>query len=501
MARLARLVCGVLVSALACGEPSPSGDDGSSTTGTSEGETDGPGYTVELRERGCPFAIPDGRTASCYTLVVPLDRGAPERGDAELPVAVLHPATAATRPPVVYFHGGPGGDVFARADAWFDRDAARDGDLIVFDQRGSGAATPSLDCPELEAGWLAAFSIAGTPEQELAVLADAYADCHARLSAEVDLSWFDTETIAADVEELRVALGLDSWSVYGISYGSRVALEVMRRDGEHVRNAVLDSVYPPEVGGVGWMVESAEEALDRMSAGCLAEPLCSATFPNLAADLDAAVASLDATPYAVSFTDSHGDIHELQLTGADFHAGMYNALYDVELIPVVPLLIFQAAQGNFGFLVDLAAQSVPQLTRLAEGARLSIDCADAAPLFAADALAPAIAEHPRFATLFGAYALPYCELWDVESASPEFVEPVVSDIPTLLLAGEFDPVTPAAHAELAAASLANSHVYVFPGYGHGVSVDSSCAAQMAGQFLRDAAADDACWSALPHNTF
>ncbi len=504
MCKLHGIVAVALLGPLvACTQPEPGSESGSDSETGETGETgdDAPDYAVELRERTCEFEIPSGRSASCHTLVVPLDRSEPERGVVELPVAVLHPIGAASRAPVVYFHGGPGGRVYANAPLWFERAASHDGELVLFDQRGAGAALPSLDCPELVAGWYEVFATVGAPQDELALLEDAYAQCHARLSAELDLDSFNTPTSADDAEDLRRALGYESWSVYGISYGTRLGLELMRRHGEHVERAVLDSVYPPQLGGVDWMVDNSRDALDRMIAGCLAEQGCGATFANLAADLEAAVALLDAQPYELTVVDDEGLTHELALTGADLYAGMYNALYDVELIPLVPLLIFQAAQGNFAFLDQLAEQSIPGLTGVAEGARLSVDCIDGGALIDGDALAQAVASEPALTTLFGAYAPPFCALWGVAPGPAEFLDPVVSEIPTLLLAGEFDPVTPVRDTELAGAGLSAAQLYVFPGFGHGPSTQSACAQGLAAGFLRDGVVDDGCWAAIGPNTF
>ena len=496
------------ISAVGCADPpanpaeTDTGDSDSEDSGTETetGEPE-PDYEPLLEDRSCPFQTPAGRSADCYTAYIPLDRTQLELGAVALPVAVLHPSGEATRPPVVYFHGGPGSRAFASAGSWFNNPLSEDGDLILFDQRGSGDALPSLDCPEAEAAWFASFSSVGTPTEEVDLLRLAYVDCRARLAAETDLDAFDSESNADDVEDLRLALGYESWSLYGISYGTRLAMEVMRRHPEGVRNVILDSVYPPQVGGVDWMFDSCETALDRLVAGCLEEPSCGATFPNLAADLDTAIANLDAMPYVLSIDDSEGVAHELSLTGADFYAGMYNALYDVELIPLVPFLIFSAAQGDFSFLVDLANQSIPFLTNLSEGARLSIDCADGGVLIDASQLAGVIADNSAYSTLFAAYALPHCADWDVEPVPEAFLDAVVSDIPTLLLAGEFDPVTPVSQSELAREGLSDSQLFVFPGIGHGASRDSECAADMTREFLRDSSVDSSCWSALSQDTF
>ena len=504
------LVLGCALTLAACSDPpgteseTESGtESGSSMTETdTESETsEAPEYEPVLDDRPCGFSIPAGRSADCYTLFVPLDRADLEAGAVALPVAVLHPAGEATRPPVVYLHGGPGGEAFDYADRWFSQPLSEDGDVIVFDQRGSGQAVPSLDCGEIEDAWYAVFETVAPPAAEIEILRQAYTDCRARLGAQTDLDQFDTEAVADDVEDLRRALGLETWSLYGVSYGTRVALAVMRRHGDAVRNVVLDSVYPPELGGEGWMLDSIETALQRLIEGCLAEAGCGATFPDLATDLETALANLDAMPYTLGVEDDGGVVHELSLTGADFYAGMFNALYDVDLIPLVPFLIFSAANGDYSFLVDLAEQSIPALTSSYEGARLSIDCADGGALIDAGGLASTIDDYPSFSTMFGAYAPPFCELWGVEAVPEAFLDPVVSEIPTLLLAGEYDPVTPVSQSELALDGLGNGELYVFPGIGHGVSFDSDCGAQMTRAFARDSSVDPSCWAGLSETTF
>ncbi len=479
-------------------------EDAEPDAGADEGGTgEGVDYAIALHERECPFSVPADRSADCYTLIVPLDRTQPERGEVELPVAVLHPPGPSTRPPALFLHGGPGGHAVASGKFWLSSPLAEDGELVLFDQRGSGLAEPSLDCPELAPAWFAALASTEAPAQELAILREGYAACRARLheELELDLDAFDTTTSAADVEDLRRALGYPRWSLYGVSYGTRLALEVMRQHGASVRNVVLDSAYPPQIGGVVWMVANAGEALARLIAGCEAEPACAQSFPALASKLELAVARLDAEPYLVELVDGQGEVHELRLTGADLYAGLYNALYDVEAVGLVPLLITLAAQGDYGFLPELAARSIPHLTNLAEGARVSVDCADAGALLDPLALADAIEQHPRYATLFAAHALPYCEDWAVAPSSAGFNEPVVSAIPTLLLAGEYDPVTPPTQTQLAAASLSEAQTYVLPGFGHAVTYVSGCAMQMAREFLRDSSCDPSCWAALPDATF
>ena len=486
------------------GEDSGSGSSVESETSAESETSDAePDYEVELLDRECPFEIPSERSAECYTLRVPLDRDAPAQGVVELPIAVLHPAGAALREPVLNLHGGPGGRSFIHGANWFARALSQDGDLILFDQRGSGDALPNLDCPELEGGWFASFTATLAPEAELELMAEAVEACRDRLAAETDLDAYDTPTSARDVEDLRRALGIERWNLYGTSYGSRLALEIMRQAGERVDAAVLDSAYPPQLGDVEWMERGALEALPRLIEGCLAEASCGAQFPGLSQNLADAIVALDAEPYAAAAEDSMGGTHELLLTGADMYAGLYNALYDPELIPNVPLLIAIAGiGGNFNFLDLLAEQALPSLIREAEGARFSIDCADTGRLVDAQELSLSLAAHPELTTAYMGYAVPFCALWGVEPVPAAFNEPVVSDVPALVLAGEFDSVTPSWQGELTVETLSAGELLVFPGQGHAPSFRNECAAQIVrGFFVDQAVLDYSCFDEQPETTF
>ena len=99
--------------------------------------------------------------------------------------------------------------------------------------------------------------------------------------------------------------------------------------------------------------------------------------------------------------------------------------------------------------------------------------------------------------------LQICEIWPVEEAEPWVKEPLVSDIPTLLLTGEFDPVTPPEYGQLVAGYLTNSYFFEFPGIGHNVIVASACARSISGAFLDDPtrAPEAACFDEMPGVVF
>jgi pimeloyl-ACP methyl ester carboxylesterase len=83
------------------------------------------------------------------------------------------------------------------------------------------------------------------------------------------------------------------------------------------------------------------------------------------------------------------------------------------------------------------------------------------------------------------YTLNMCDLWNVPTADPKENEAVVSDIPTLIFSGRYDPITPPKWAELVAETLSASFYYEFPNMPHGVMRSNSCTFQMGLAFLDD----------------
>ena len=142
-------------------------------------------------------------------------------------------------------------------------------DLILLDQRGTGYSEPTLDCPEF----------AEVDEQE-----NPGALCYDRLTEEgINLAAYNTQENAADVADLRVALGIEEWDLLGISYGTRLALEVMRRHPEGVHAVILDSPFPPNADTPVDEVYSFIDALTELFADCERGDYCRENYPDLEA--------------------------------------------------------------------------------------------------------------------------------------------------------------------------------------------------------------------------
>jgi pimeloyl-ACP methyl ester carboxylesterase len=454
----------------------------------------------------CDERVPGDTRVECGTLTVLEDRDEPKGQTIRLPVAIVRSADPQPRPdPIVYLSGGPGSQGFELLDAFLEKNLAGPRDAILFDQRGTGRAEPSLECPEVDSTTEANFGTADPVETELGRTLDAYAKCRSRLVADgVDLDTYDSMTSADDVEDLRTALGIDEWNLFGVSYGTRLALQVLRAHPEKVRSAVLDSVTPTTIDDVAGATfdQSFERARDALFAGCGAAPACAAAYPSLEADVEAVVAAFNADPFEGSFESPDGRTVPIVITGNDIIAGLFTALYDETLIPALPSVAAALHRGDTGIIPVLAAQGIPFATQFADAMAASVQCADfgRARRRLLAHIEAALAAQPDLGSLLTASGIPQvCDRWDVPAAPGSFNEPVGSDLPVLVLGNEYDPVTPPTDSEAAAEALGPTATFVrFPGLGHGAVAYHPCPRSIFDAFLLDpaAAVDERCVTAM-----
>lgn len=442
--------------------------------------------------------------AECGTFTAPEDRSRAGGRSVVLPV-VIHPSLRGddSLTPVVYISGGPGDRGIAHD--WSKRVMAQDRRIISLDLRGTGAATPNLECQEIDdALWADLENGASSGPAELERGSAAQRACHARLNSIADLDQYDSPTIAADVVDLRRALGLEQWIVYALSYGTSVAQQVIRLDPDGTAAVILDSLVPPDVDdGPGADARRQQGAYERLFAACAADPACQAAHPDLAAELSTAVELLDATPYQVAFTDVDGVARTVRLNGDDILIGGFNAMKDASLIPLLPSVITQLAQAQFGILDALVAdQLVDRAWAVAEGQTRSVLCADRQAT-AGTADPAALRGELPFAVVTESTL--GCSDWPVSAVPDGFASLVATSVPTLVLAGELDPVTPADDAERVAVSLGATTTYVrLPALSHAVLfTDEACPGAIADAFLASprARVDTACVASMPRAHF
>jgi pimeloyl-ACP methyl ester carboxylesterase len=393
--------------------------------------------------------------------------------------------TRAGTTPVVYLEGGPGGAAIANVAALFEYFAPilTDHDLVVFDQRGTGFSEPSLSCPELAQAETSALP----PEEQRVALLDALQSCHGRVvQSGHDPSKYTSRNNAADVDALRQALGYPAWHLFGVSYGTRLALDVLRYHASGVASAVIDSVLPPQVDFASLGAVHTERALDEIFAACEAMPKCAAAYPDLEGVLFRTVTELDAAPETLTLPDGAS----ATVTGNAVLSLLFMLSYSAEAITYFPEIIYQFAEREWRVLEAFLGGGAAE-EGIATGMYLSVVCSEYVAYSSIEKLeaANASVEHPVLAEVFGSSDIfDYCAAWNVPPAAPTERDAVTGDVHTLVLSGRFDPVTPPAWGSLAAGSLSRSFDLVYQDQSHGV-FSGPCGSDLLKQFWSSPGSD------------
>lgn len=453
--------------------------------------------------------IPVPVSPECLALTVPEDWDNPDPDDlVVLQIAVF--AASGAEPaetPMVYLEGGPGGHSLDNLQFAFDGLVAphlEDRSVIVFDQRGAGLAEPSLFCDESVEASLATSAVADPYEDEAAVRIDALVQCRDRLVADgVNLTRYNSISSANDVEALRQMLGHDQLDLLGISYGTRLAQTIMRMYPDSVRSVVLDSVVPTGAELFSDLPVNAEQAFGRLFDSCAADAACDEAFPDLEDRYFAMVEQLDDDPVELTVRDPFTLAESTAIvSGADLISGTFQSLYNRQIFGSIPKLIADFETGDYAIMESLAAQALVQLDSLSYGMLLSVQCNEDLPFDDRSNLAANTSAEPgysRFAVDLSAEELfDSCDEWPSGTAPAFEDELVISDIPTLLLGGAFDPITPIEGLDTIAEGLSTSWSVVFPNEGHGIA-PTPCGAEIVRAFFAAPAEepDASCVAAAP----
>lgn len=417
--------------------------------------------------------------ARCATLRVPLDRARPAGDKIALQIAVV-PALnrRSTSAPLFLLAGGPGqgaADMYVAQSAAFAR-INRDHDIVLLDQRGTGRSSP-LAC-EYPEDWQ-------EPADPMPALRSATQACLARYGDRV--RFYTTSAAVQDLDAVRAALGYEQVDLYGASYGTRVAQLFMRRFPTRTHAAILDGVtFPEQIIGID-TPKDGERALQLIVARCKSAQDCAAAYPDLQQELDALLKQFGTQRVGITLQDPNdGSPQRIDFTRNILAAALRFLSYSATQASLLPALIHQGARGA---LAPLAAQTVMSTRQvgdqLAAGMQYSVLCTEDAPFIATAVLDRAALGKTYQGTDQIDAMLEICKLWPRGAMDADLHTPLHSDVPTLLLSGEADPVTPPADAERAAQGLTSKRLLVLSGEGHG-QLNVSCVPRLMAAFLNSA---------------
>ncbi|MGE7384345.1 alpha/beta fold hydrolase [Streptomyces sp. NPDC004126] len=444
-------------------------------------------------------------TARCGYLEVPENRARPAGRTIRLAVAVIEPASAEPAPdPVVFMAGGPGEDVFDDIPFLIDSGLNKDRELIVMAQRGNLYDQPNLACPEVDRADGKTVGFGWDAPEAKQLMLKAYQECHDRLTADgTDLSSYNTTENAADFADLRTALGIPQWNVYGYSYGTNLGLAYLRLHPQGIRALAIDSLSPPQVTILPWGWSSAREGLDTVLAACAAQPACKSRYPGLDKTLDEQVAKLEANPLTLNARPpGGGNPVEVVLDGG----ALLNMMVGFNVRPAdLPAALEELGRGNpERFAQGRAKGSVQPVGLSAHGLTQSVACAEWVPgTSEPDVLAAGREAFPGWpeTVLAQTPQLPFeydvCKVWNVADNAARHRVATVSSVPALVISGTFDMKTGASYAKDASRTLSRSTSVLIPGIGHWVVPQSKCAQQVLASFLaRPTAPDTGCVAGL-----
>ena len=395
--------------------------------------------------------------------------------------------------PLMFLAGGPG-QAAAELAAGLTNvfyEIRKTHDLILIDQRGTGQSHP-LQCEESAEQNVYALTPEDFSEKDIN-------NCIKKLTG--DLSQYNSENAIRDFEAVRIALGHKQINIYGGSYGTRAGLVYMRMYPESIRSVVLDSVGPIEVP-IGLFGQSSARSFNLLLKNCQKEPSCQQAFPQLEQEFQALLIRIEKAPAQVNIAHPRlGTQTKFVISKAKLLGTIRSQLYSVTTRSLVPLIIHQAYLGNYMPLAGLVAQTEGG-QGIYIGLLFNITCNEDYPRISAsdfdrDANNNFGGDDSHFSFKM------VCPLWPQYRPSEAFYEPVTADIPTLILSGDLDPVTPPSNGEYSANSLPNNHHIVVKNASHTVAM-STCASDLVSEFLtslKPKMLDESCLDDIPNESF
>jgi len=422
------------------------------------------------------------------------NRATKQGREINLSVTVLNAATEARQPdPLFVLAGGPGDAPSFNAN-FFSRvfaNTRQTRDVVLVDLRGTGKSNP-LTCPEL-----------GQPDAQGRLDPDilsvnAVKTCRARLEKTNDLRQYTAEIAVEDLDEVRRALGYGKINLYGTSYGTRVAQVYMRRHPASLRSVTMKGVVPASMASPETHARAGQNAWEQLVSRCLKDDQCKQNFPTPDVYLQTILKRLESSP-VLPLDRMRNGVKEMTVSTGLFAEAFRFYLYSPENEVRGLKFLKEVAEGRPGLAeYVLSTRNLLATDRLAAGFFLSVSCAEDVPYLPKEL-------RPLFSgTLGGDYRLRQqidaCSVWPKGEVSSQHRKPTRSNIPTLLISGEFDPVTPPSGGEEVLKGLTRGLHIVVRNNGHPIGSAEQCSGNMIGSFIERGSVadlDSSCAAKIP----
>ena len=378
--------------------------------------------------------------------------------------------------PVIFLQGGPGGSVLSLANIYSQINLDPDRDYILYDQRGIGYSEEL--CPDLNLQLLEIMSLDLDIDEEIVELKKRVSSCTNYLKT--DDRQFSTTTSAKDLEALRKHLGYKQFNLFGGSYGTRLGLKYMELYPNSVRSAVLSGLFPPEIRMYDNLFSNFNSALSKVFESCKEDEDCNANYPNLKKEFLEVYKNLKNNPITLNLNGS-----DFVLNQQDVLLFMHQLLYNDDTIERIPEFTQALKARNLDYIGKTINLFIPRITLINLAVYYSIMTADEGG-FNNQSKVNKDSKSMMFTdaglSLFSADP-EVIENWPSVKVKSNAMKPVISDTPTLLISGDFDPVTPPKNGDIVAKSLSKDQHLTFINNGH-VPINS-CFFRLAKEFLNN----------------
>ena len=431
----------------------------------------------QIEFSNCMLALPGTNltaNARCGSLEVAENPAEPAGKRIRLNIAVAPATGKATEPdPVFFFAGGPGQ---AASETWVMLRSTlnkirKSRDIVMIDQRGTGKSNKLACKSEIEEDL--------NQEIDLDLIRTETEKCLAELDG--DPVYYTTAIAMADYNLVSQAMGYDKINIMGVSYGTRAAQVYLRLFPETVRTVTLDSVIPMQLALGQEHATMLDRSVGKVFEDCAEDENCKTLFPHQAEELNTLFEQLRKQPRQITIINPvSGEAQDMRLTADTLAVAIRFLSYASETQALIPLLVHEALTN--GNLTRLASQAILVMTGLSEmlakGMELSVLCAEDYPFidFSADYSDSLMGN--IFLEIIGLQ----CKVWPHNPVPAEFHQPVISELPVLLMSGERDPVTPPHYAAQTAETFPNSLNLVARGQAHSV-MKNICLRDITTEFI------------------
>lgn len=434
--------------------------------------------------------IPEGQDFTFGYLEVLENRSNPNSNTIKIPIYIFKSRSKNPKPdPIIYTVGGPGSTTMPSAKYMNYYKYLDDRDFILIEQRGNQYAKPHLDCPE----WSKAVYLSNLPtfkaEEYNKLFEEATRSCRDRLKKKgIDLNGYNTNEIAADINDLVNELGIQQYNLLTISYSTKIAQVLLRDYPQKIRSVVMDSPLPLEASYDEESTKNLLESLERLLNECENDEDCNKAYPKLQQRFFEYLREKTNNPLTVKVVNSNSNKTEtFYLKGKDLIV-VFSSASTSEVVNV-PFEINKLLSNDLSSIKKQLSYFFNESIRgEGLGMRLSVWCAEEHPFNSKEIIKNETYRYPEIAGLSPAtFESKICDIWGVEKVSNIENEPIKSDVPVLLISGEYDEITPSKWAKEMNKKLTNSFHLIFKGWKHTLTTnwENQCAMEAANDFFNN----------------